>query len=546
MLPRFFAAGSCRSLSRLTRRFAAAPLRDWIERRPWLLWLATLAIALAGATATPVVAAEFRFADVAAQARTEAAQPYRAAWASAPAELRALDYDGLRAIRHRPERAIWRDQGLPFELVPLHLGGGHVAPVRLHEVGPAGVRRIDYDGADYELGPLAVEVSRWGDIGHAGFRIHYPLNTSTYKDELIVFLGASYFRALGRGQQYGLSARGLGIDTGSVEPEEFPRFKAFWIVRPQPGDTQLTIYGLLDSPRSTGAYEFTVQPGDSTVVEVRAQIHLRAGVRTLAIAPLTSMYRHGENQPQVGDFRPEVHDSDGLAIAGVPPASTSIEWLWRPLVKPARPLVSSFALDELHGFGLMQRDRAFASYEDLEAAYHRRPSAWIEPLGRWGAGRVELLQLPTPDETHDNIAAYWVPQALPPVGEPLELAWRIRWQGDSAQRPPHGWTLQSRRGHGWRPAGSPRDPALRQYVVDFAGPALERLPADAPVEVVASTDANGQLLQRQAWRNDVTGGWRMVLRVRQHDLARPLEIRAALQNDKNLLTETWTSIIPAE
>ncbi len=535
-----------RSLPHLVRRLAGTPSWEAAERRPALFWLAVVLLALAGAVATPAAAAGFGFDELAARARAEAGQPHQLPAASAPAELKALDYDAYRDIRRRADRAIWRDEGLPFELVPLHLGAGNSAPVSLHEVTASGVRRIGFDAADYDYGANLLTPSRWGDIGHAGFRIHFPLNTTPYKDELIVFLGASYFRALGRGQQYGLSARGLGIDTGTALREEFPRFKAFWIVKPQPGATTLTIYGLLDSPRSTGAFEFTLQPGESTAVDVRAQIFLREGVQTLAIAPLTSMYHHGENQPRAGDFRPEVHDSDGLAIAGVARAGSPVEWLWRPLVNPAQPLVSSFAFDDLRGFGLLQRDRAFASYEDLEAGYHRRPSAWIEPLGHWGAGRVELLQLPTPDETHDNIAAYWVPQTLPPPGEPLELRWRIRWQGDSPQRPPHGWTLQSRRGDGWTRAGARRDAGTLQYVVDFAGPAFERLPADAAVEVIASTGDNGELLHRQAHRNEATGGWRMVLRVRHIDRTRPLEIRAALQNDKNLLTETWTSLIPAD
>src|SRR5439155_18746334 len=154
------------------------------------------------------------------------------------------------------------------------------------------------------------------------------------------------------------------------------------------------------SQRATGAYRFTLIPGAQTVVEVRARLFLRAGVATLGIAPLTSMFHHGENSPRRDDFRPEVHDSDGLMLATADGQGGS-EWLWRPLANPSRPLTSSFAVPELEGFGLMQRDRAFSSYEDVEARYERRPSAWVVPVGRWGPGRVELLQLPTPDETHD-------------------------------------------------------------------------------------------------------------------------------------------------
>src|SRR5205085_6387853 len=158
---------------------------------------------------------------------------------------------------------------------------------------------------------------------------------------------------------------------------------------------QVTVYALLESQRATGAYRFDIVPGAETVVRVQARLYLRAAatqVATLGIAPLTSMFFSGENQPRRGDFRPEVHDSDGLQVA-----TGDGEWLWRPLQNPARMTVTSFAVRELRGFGLMQRDRTFSSYEDTEARYERRPSAWVRPLSDWGPGRVELVQLPTPD-----------------------------------------------------------------------------------------------------------------------------------------------------
>src|SRR5690606_30950142 len=188
---------------------------------------------------------------------------------------------------------------------------------------------------------------------------------------------------------------------------------------------------LMDSPRVSGAYQFDVHPGNETIVDIRSRIFLRGEVATLGIAPLTSMYFFGENQPHRLDFRPEVHDSDGLMVA-----TGDGEWIWRPLVNPPQTLTTSFSMRELGGFGLMQRDRRFSSYEDSEARYELRPSAWIEPSGSWGPGRVELVQIPTPDETNDNIVAYWVPEQLPAPGEPLDLAYRIRWQGHALAQPP--------------------------------------------------------------------------------------------------------------
>jgi len=478
-------------------------------------------------------------------ARARAAQPWRPPAAELPAELAALDYDGLRDIRYRPDRALWRDAGLPFEAMFFHRGRYHPQPVRVHEVLEDGrVRTVPWRSADYDYGRNALPVRAWPDLGHAGFRIHYPLNAPAYKDELIVFLGASYFRALGAGQQYGLSARGLAIDTaGATGPEEFPRFSEFWIERPRPDAAQLIVHALLESPRATGAYRFVVRPGPSTVVEVTARVFLRAGVTqpiaTLGLAPLTSMFLSGENQPRSGDFRPEVHDSDGLLVE-----SATGEWLWRPLQNPGQPVVTSFSVSGLRGFGLMQRDRAFSSYEDAEARYERRPSAWVRPLGDWGPGRVELLQLPTPDETHDNIAAYWVPERLPAPGEALSFAYELHWQGDAPQRPPGAWTVQSRRGIGYfREEQAAELAGQVQFVVDFAGPALEPLPADAPVQAVASSDTNGRIEQQLVYFNPATRSWRLTLRVRRIDPARPVELRAFLQHRNDILSETWTYIL---
>jgi len=369
----------------------------------------------------------FGFDDVAEKARQLAAKPYAAARVDLPAELKNLGYDRYREIRFDPQKAQWRGQALPFELTFFHLGDLHTQPVSINEVVEQNVRRIAFDRRDFDYGKNRFAPERWAGLGFAGFRVHYALNSPDYKDELVAFLDASYFRALGQGQRYGLSARALAIDTVGGQREEFPRFVEFWVERPAPAATQLVIWALLDSPRSTGAYRFTLQPGEDTVADVQARLYLRAGVATLGLAPLTSKFLHGENQPRPGDFRPEVHDSDGLMIATGDGAGGG-EWLWRPLINPSRPLVSSFAAHELKGFGLMQRDRSFASYQDTEARYDRRPSAWITPQGSWGPGRVELLQLPTSVETNDNVVAYWVPERAPAPGEPFDFAYRMRWQ----------------------------------------------------------------------------------------------------------------------
>lgn len=478
------------------------------------------------------------FDAIAQQAEQLAARPFVAVPDTTPAALKALNYDQLRDIRFRPERALWRADGLPFELSLFHPGQFASAPVRLNEITPQGVRRLSFDKSAFDYGrnkPLNSET--WGDLGHAGFRVHYPLSTA-YKDEVLVFVGASYLRGVGRGQHYGLSARGLAIDTVGGQGEEFPRFTEFWIERPTAQAKALVIHALLDSRRATGAYQFTLRPGDATVMDVRARLFLRAGVSTLGLAPLTSMFQHGENQPRASDFRPEVHDSDGLLVA-----SGTGEWLWRPLSNPSAPTATSLALTELKGFGLMQRDRSFASYEDTEARYERRPSAWVQPQGNWGAGRVELYQWPTPDETNDNIVAYWVPAVTPAPGQALDFAYQLQWQGDALQRPPHGWAVQSRRGRGLQALAANEV----QYIVDFDGPALRALPGDARVEALVTTSAGARVMERNVYRNDSNGSWRLAMRLQGSIPAQPFEVRASLQhtasNVNNALTETWTSLI---
>src|SRR6185503_1709478 len=247
-------------------------------------------------------------------------------------------------------------------------------------------------------------------------------------------------------------------------------------------------------------------------------------------------YFFGENQPHRTDFRPEVHDSDGLMVA-----TGEGEWIWRPLINPQRTLTTSFAMGDVRGFGLMQRDRDFRSYEDGEARYELRPSVWVEPIGSWGAGRVELVQLNTPDETNDNVVAYWVPQQPPAPGEPFDFAYRLHWQGTEETRPPGGWVMQTRVGRGY----SELAPDEQQFIVDFTGQSLAALPADAAVEAVVSAPSNGKIVDRHAFRLDATGAWRMTVRVQRLNPAEPTELRGFLQSGSDVLTETWSNVVPA-
>jgi glucans biosynthesis protein len=480
----------------------------------------------------------FSFDAVAHRAQELAAAPYRPHEVKLPKELETIDYDHFRDIRFRPERRLWHDANLPFELAFFHLGLYFNHSVRINEVNGETVREVRYDPSLFDYGANKFDPKRMTGLGFSGFRVHYAVNTPKYKDEVLVFLGASYFRALGKGQVYGISARALAIDTGLASGEEFPSFVEFWIERPALAATELKIYALLDSKRASGAYSFVLRPGVETAVDVKARLFLRDNVSRLGLAPLTSMYFFGANEHLTReDYRPEVHDSDGLSVH-----SGTGEWIWRPLDNPKRLLVTSFALTNPTGFGVMQRNRNFDHYEDLEARYDLRPSVWVQPNGNWGAGRVELVEIPSPDETNDNIVAYWVPDTPPKLRVPFDMEYRLLWQKESATHPPSSWVTQTRRGRGYVSKG---DGSLG-FVIDFDGPALRKLPTDTEVEGVVTVDSNGDLREVVTRRNEVTGGWRVVFRVARADVDKPIEMRAYLRTRTSAVSETWSYVLPPE
>lgn len=496
---------------------------------------ALLATALSCLTAG---AQAFGLADVAKEAEKALGRPYEPA--PADARLATLGYDAYRSIRFRTEQTLWREGPGPFQVHFYPRGGGNQRALRMFEVVDGQARRLEVPASVFrnDGGPEGQPAD-----GAAGWRLHAPINRPDVNDEVIVFLGASYFRAVAKDLNYGLSARALAIDTVGGSGEEFPEFTAFWLERPAAGAGEARFWALLESPRAVGTYQFVVRPGAVTTLDVQARLWLRAPVARLGIAPLTSMFFSGENQPVADDYRPEVHDSDGLQLA----LGTG-EWLWRPLVNPRGVFVTSFEARGLQGFGLMQRDRAFHRYEDLEARYDRRPSAWVQPVSDWGAGRVELMQFGTPDETNDNAVAYWVPQALPAPGQPLDLAWRISVGGAGLAQPPGAWVTQSRRGHGYR--AGPLAAGQVQFHVDFEGPSLQGM-ADGSVEAVITSPDNASGLRAIAHPNAVSGGWRVTVDAQRVDPRRALELRLFLRTrdasgPPRILSETWSYALPPD
>ncbi len=483
----------------------------------------------AGPSASP-----FGYEDVIRRARELANMPFDATLPALPDKLARLDFDAWRDIRFRPERALLASGNGPFRMQMFHPGFLFTRPVTVNVVREGVPTPVPYSSQQFDYGRNKFERPMPVNLGFAGFRLHYLLNDPKTFDELVAFLGASYFRFLGRGQRYGLSARGLAIDAGGKE--EFPFFREFWVELPDANAGRVVIFALLDSAPITGAFQFVVYPDRDSVMDVTATLFPRKTVPKLGIAPLTSMFFTGENDRRYfDDYRPELHDSDGLMIH-----SGAGEWLWRPLRNPTEPSISAFNDRNLRGFGLMQRDRVFEHYQDLDLAYELRPSYWIEPDGEWGEGHVELVELPTTDETNDNIVASWIPRQTPEPGQTLVYRYRIRAIMDARSLNPGGRAINTYKTSA-RALGSaePEAPGTRRFIVDFADGDLAYFLADpGRVQIEASTSA-GRIARTFLVPNPQTRGFRAGLDV-VLEAGQSADLRVYLKSGTRALTETWT------
>ena len=395
-----------------------------------------------------------------------------------PESVRPLTYDQYRAIRMQAGASIWQGQGRNFTIDLFHPGFIFDTPVNIHLVVNGLARQVFFTDKIFDYGPEVADapLESTENVSYSGFRVRGPINKPDYLDEFLVFQGASYFRAVGRGQSYGLSARGLALRTARPEGEEFPLFTDFWIERPAENASEIVIHALLQSASVVGAYTFTSRPGDETIMEVQSTLFPRAEVTAYGIAPLTSMFLFDDtNRVRFDDFRAAVHDSDGLQIV-----NGNGERIWRPLANPRALQVSSFLDRNPRGFGLMQRKQNFADYQDYEARYERRPSLWIEPIGDWGEGHVELVEIPTDREINDNIVAYWHPSTPLTPGQRAEFSYRLRWGGAAPDRVSLARVVSTRAG---RAVGSEN----RVFAVEFES--LAPLPPPNDLEVVVSSSA---------------------------------------------------------
>jgi periplasmic glucans biosynthesis protein len=477
-----------------------------------------------------------------------AAKPYVAPPRPAPEIVNRIDYAIHGTLRYRVDRALFAEGPGNFPVTFFHLGQYFQKSVRMYQLTDGQAREVIYKPDLFDMPADSIARGIVDNPGFAGFRFQesrqgHPNRANNGRldwktNDWAAFLGASYLRAIGADYQYGMSARGLAIDTAVAGlTEEFPDFTDFYI-EAATGNTA-TVYALLSGPSVAGVYKFRLErtPDRSrgVIMDIEATLHVRQPVTRFALAPLTSMYWYSETNRTVSpDWRPEVHDSDGLALW-----TGSGERIWRPLNNPPRTTVSSFADDNPRGFGLLQRDRNYGNYLD-GVHYERRPSVWVEPTGKWGRGSVQLIEIPTDDEVNDNIVAAWVPAEPVTAGQVFQIAYRLHWQNDAPDPGPLARTVATHTGLGGEPGTTIRPKTNRKFIVEFIGGPLATLPAGAIPEAILTTSRGkfGPRTFTEALANDVPGHWRTIFDVEVTG-TEPVELRLFLRSAGVVLTETW-------
>lgn len=515
----------------LRRQLAATDARlasDEARYRRQFAQLRTDTAVPATAAATPASGDDF-MAELTQRVREAAKHAYQSP-PKVPQALISLDFPAYQRLAFHGKVPDWPSAS-PLQMSFYPAGYLFHHPVGIYLLKNGKPVALKFSPADFNFdADTAKQLT--GDVPLAGFSLYYPFTPGHGTDEFLSFLGASYFRALGKGQAWGLSARGLAVDTAVAHhAEEFPYFRDFWIVPPKPGSDTLSFYARLDSPSFTGAYHFVVHPGPETTVDVNMVLFVRKPVKRLGIAPLTSMYLQGrDGGPRYDPLIRAAHDSDGLSIE-----TLDGRWLWVPLRDPKRLLVDQIPIEGVKGFGLMQRSRHYDDYQAWGMEYQKRPSAWVTPTGGdWGKGHIVLVELPTRTQTNDNITAFWTPAAVVKPGQSLSFSYRIAWQGDQQTEPPLGHVISTRYGKA--------DGSLT-YVVNFRGGDLDNLPSWIKLDPDVRIDGGGEILKAWTAKNAATGAWRLEFTVKLKGDG-PLRVKADLAYDKRPLTETWEAVLP--
>ncbi len=504
---------------------------------PGLTFFSGFTQALSGVTAEELGPdLPFSFEGLQREAKTLSLTPYQKPVPPSPETLADIDYDEYQKIRYRPEKSLKldRDGRMPVQL--FHLGKYATEPLHIHVIEDGKAREVIYSAGLFDIPDPHPARRLTPGAGFAGFRVM----AADQKTDWFAALGASYFRSSGPYNQYGISARGIAIDTAMPVPEEFPRFSAYWLEGGgRDPAAPLTIYALLDGPSLTGAYRMKTERLTDTrdvhrvVMEIEAVLFARKDIARLGVAPFSSMFWYGEaSRKQSADWRPEIHDSDGLSIL-----TGAGERIWRPVGNPPRVITSAFIDRDVRGFGLLQRDRDFVHYLDDGVFYERRPSVWVEPLDAWGEGAVHLVEIPTDDETSDNIVAYWAPKEQLKAGQDRRWRYRLSWLDDIAFPEAVGRATGTWTGMGGRP-GYKRPDGVRKFVIDYQGAVFDGLGRNDGVELVV-TASRGEV--SNSYNHPVVDQrerWRAFFDIKATG-SDPVDLRAFLRKGTRALTETW-------
>lgn len=503
--------------------------------------LISVAFASVAASLIPIQAfANFGFENVVESAKQLSASPYKAP-DQIPRFMQDLNYNQYQDIRFNPEKSLWQDAKSKFQVMLVPPGLYYKNAVKLNIVSANKAKPLAFDKDNFMFTDSELQKLVPPDLGYAGFKLTFPFNAENVQNQFLVFAGASYLRGVGKENAFGISARGIAVDTGLPSGEQFPAFIEYWLEKPNPKAKEMTLWGLLDGPSLSGAYQFHVVPGDATRIDVKAVLFPRTNIKMLGIAPLTSMFYYGENTSRPkGQWRGEVHDSDGLLVQN----GGSGEWLWRPLINPSSLTMDYFGTTDVQGFGVLQRDAHFSNYGDLGAHYNRRPSTWVKPENNWGPGDVVLVQLPTPEETNDNVVAFWTPRQAPTPNMPYHIGYSLSFGDASIPAEKIGHATNTYVGDGNLIGGGHVKGAYR-VIVDFAGGDLAKTPADAAVTAAVTAQEQGEILEQYVEYNAPQKSWRLSMLARPAE-GRPLDVRAFLNVGGQAMTETWTYRLPTK
>ena len=460
---------------------------------------------------------------VADQAANLAKKPFQAPSASLPDPFAHLSYDQYVAIKNRPSSRIWGSQNVGFALEPLHRGFLFASPMTINLVENGEVRRLVYNPADFDFGRLAAP-QKIADIGFSGFRV-LQSHPSAPAAEVAVFQGASFFRAIANGQNFGVMARGLSVRTGDPRGEEFPLFREVWIETPNLASNALVIHALLDSQSVAGAYRFTLRPGDITIMDTECTLFARAALDNFGLGAMTGTHLLGPLAPHADDVRPRVYDFSGLQML-----TGHGEWLWRPVANRETLQISSFMDQNPAGFGVMQKERDFELFLDDDQHWELRPSLWVEPIGDWGSGSVDLVEIPSESEINQNVVVYWRPNAALKPGTGTPFAYRQFWCWTPPKRPSLAAVTKSRSG---RAPGS--SDARRRFLVEFSGDGLSDPKVQKSAKVTASP---GSITSVRTFASPASKTFRVVFDL-DASSQNTSELRLVIESAGKPISETW-------